>query len=131
MEKVLFICVENAGRSQMAEAFAKHYGKGKIEASSAGTRPAERVNPVVVEVMREKGFDLSRNKPRLIDMTMIEEADVMITMGCEASDFCPATFLPQVTDWKIEDPSGKPIERVRQIRDEIENRVRALINALG
>jgi arsenate reductase len=128
MKKVLFVCVENAGRSQMAEAFAKAYGKGKVEARSAGTMPANEVNPRVVQVMREKGIDLSANKPKLVTSQMVQEADMIIVMGCSAEGFCPALLLHKVIDWGIEDPKGKPIEKVKEIRDEIENRVRMLLN---
>jgi len=128
MKKVLFVCVENAGRSQMAEAFAKMYGKGKVEAMSAGTMPAQEVNPRVVQVMREKGIDLSISKPKLVTNQMVQDADMIIVMGCSANGFCPAPLLPKVKDWGIEDPKGKPMEKIREIRDEIENRVRLLIN---
>jgi arsenate reductase len=128
MKRVLFVCVENAGRSQIAEAFANEYGKGKIEALSAGTMPANEVNPVVVKVMLEKGFDLSKNKPKLITGQMVQEADAIIVMGCSAQGFCPAPLLNKVTDWGIEDPKGKPIEKVREIRDEIERKVKTLID---
>jgi len=127
MKKVLFVCVENAGRSQMAEAFAKHYGKGKIEALSAGTIPSKEVNPLVVQAMREKNIDISRNKPKLINTQMVQEADLVIVMGCDARGFCPAPLLKKVVDWELEDPEGKPIERIREIRNEIERRVKALI----
>lgn len=98
MKKVLFVCVENAGRSQMAEAFAKHYGKGKIEALSAGTMPSKEVNSLVVQVMREKDIDISRTKPKLIDTQMVQEADMIIVMGCDARGFCPAPLLKKVVD---------------------------------
>ena len=127
MKKVLFVCVENAGRSQMAEAFAKHYGKGKIEALSAGTVPSKEVNPLVVQVMREKDIDLSGNKPKLIDTQMVQEADMVIVMGCDAQGFCPVPLIKKVVDWELEDPKGKPIEKIREIRDEIERRVKKLI----
>lgn len=130
MKKVLFVCVENAGRSQMAEAFARHYGKGKIEAISAGTMPSTEVNPIVVQVMREKGIDISKNKPKLVNTQMVHEADVIIAMGCNAQGFCPASFLSKVVDWKLEDPKGKPIEKVREIRDEIETRVKKLVEEI-
>ena len=128
MKKVLFVCVENAGRSQMAEAFVKTYSEGKVEAISAGTMPAKEVNPIVIEVMREKGIDLSANKPKLITNQMVQEADVIIVMGCSAQGFCPAPLLNKVIDWGIEDPKGKPIEKVREIRDEIEKRVGTLLD---
>jgi len=130
MKKVLFVCVENAGRSQMAEAFAKLYSAGKIEAMSAGTVPAREVNPVVAEAMREKGMDISGNRPKVITTDMVQEADVIITMGCSAEGFCPVQFLSKVVDWKLEDPKGKSIEQVRQIRDEVEKKVKELIEKL-
>lgn len=129
--KVLFVCVENAGRSQMAEAFARCYGKGKIEAVSAGTMPSAEVNPIVVQVMQEKGIDISKNKPKLITTQMVQEADKIIVMGCSAQGFCPVSLLDKVVDWKLEDPKGKPIEKVREIRDEIEKRVKKLINEIA
>ena len=128
MKKVLFVCVENAGRSQMAEAFANHYGKGKLIASSAGVMLADKVNPVVVEVMKEKGIDISMNKPKLLTVKMAEEADKIITMGCSVEKICPAPLLKNVTDWALDDPKGKPIEEVRKIRDEIEKRILKLIS---
>ncbi len=131
MKKVLFVCVENAGRSQMAEAFAEHYGKGKIEARSAGTMPSNEVNPVVVQAMREKGIDVSKNKPQRLDTKMVQEADMVIVMGCGAQGFCPAPLLKKVVDWELEDPKDKPLEKIREIRDEIEERVKRLVNELA
>ncbi len=128
MRKVLFVCVENAGRSQMAEAFARYYGNGRVEALSAGTMPSNGVNPMAVEVMQEKAIDISKNKPKLITTQMVQEADIIIVMGCSAEGFCPAPLLNKVVDWGIEDPKGKPIEKVREIRDEIERRVRTLLD---
>jgi len=127
MKRVLFVCVENAGRSQMAEAFANHYGKGKLVASSAGVMLADKVNPLAVEVMKEKGIDISMNKPKLLTTKMAEEADQIITMGCSVEKFCPAPLLKNVIDWGLEDPKGKPIEKVRKIRDEIEAKILKLI----
>lgn len=127
MKKFLFVCVENAGRSQIAEAFAKHYGKGKIEAVSAGTMPSTETNPVVVQAMQEKGIDISKNKPKLVTSKMVEEADMIIVMGCSAEGFCPAPLLNKVINWELDDPKGKPIEKVQAIRDEIERRVKRLI----
>ncbi len=125
--QVLFVCVENAGRSQMAEAFAKKHG---MNAVSAGTIPSTRVNPVVVEAMREKGIDISRNHPRLLTPEMIENASLVVTMGCSVEEACPRPMLAQMqkklVDWNLEDPKDRPIEEVRRIRDEIEARVRAL-----
>ena len=130
MKRILFVCVENAGRSQMAEAFARLYGTGKIEAMSAGTMPAREVNPVVAEAMREEGLDISGNRPKAITPDMVREADVIITMGCSAEGFCPVQFLDKVIDWKLDDPKGKPIEQVRKIRDELEKKVKELIEDL-
>jgi len=127
MKKILFVCIENAGRSQMAEAFAKHYGDGKVEALSAGTKPSSQVNPLVLQVMRERGIDISKNRPKRITTRMLQEAEMIVTMGCDAQGFCPAQMLDRVTDWQIEDPKDKPVQRVREIRDEIEARVRTLI----
>ena len=127
MKRVLFVCVENAGRSQMAETFANHYGKEKLVASSAGTILSDRINPIVVEVMKEEGFDISKNKPKLLTMKMIEEADQIITMGCSVEKVCPAPLLKNVIDWELEDPKGKPTEKIREIRDEIEKKVLKLI----
>ena len=127
MKKILFVCVENAGRSQMAEAFAKKYGRDKFIVSSAGNKPAEKVNPVVVEVMKEKGIDLSMNKPKLITAKMAMDADLIVTMGCNDQGICPGPFFKPTVDWSLEDPKGKPVEKVREIRDEIERRVKQLI----
>jgi len=131
MQRVLFVCVENVGRSQMAEAFAKNYSKGEVEAKSAGTMPANEVNPVVVQVMLEKGIDISASKPKLITNEMVKEADMIIVMGCGAQGFCPAPLLNKVIDWGIEDPKDKPIEKVREIRDEIERKVKKLIEEMN
>jgi len=130
MKKILFVCVENAGRSQMAEGFAKHYGNGKVEAMSAGTMPSDTVNPLVIQVMQEEGIDISKNKPKQITPQMVREADMIIVMGCSAQGFCPAPMLNKVIDWGIEDPKGKPIEKVREIRDEIEKKVKTLIDQM-
>jgi arsenate reductase (thioredoxin) len=127
VKKVLFVCVENAGRSQMAEAFANHYGKGKLVAASAGIKLAVQVNPVVVEAMKEKGIDISQAKPKLLTIAMANEADLVVTMGCGASDLCPGPFFTENVDWKLEDPKGKPIEKVREIRDDIERQVKELV----
>src|SRR5271157_868336 len=128
MKKVLFVCVENAGRSQIAEAFAKKYGKDKFIASSAGNRPAEKVNPIVIEVLKEKGIDISTNKPKLLTFQMAQDSDLIITMGCNDQGICPGPFSKPTIDWKLEDPKGKPIEKVREIRDDIEQRVQKLIS---
>ena len=128
MKKILFVCVENAGRSQMAEAFAIHYAKGKLIVSSAGNKPANKVNPVVIEAMKEKGIDISMNKPQLISFQMGQDADLIITLGCNDQGICPGPFFKPTVDWKLEDPKGKPIEKVREIRNDIEQRVQKLVN---
>jgi arsenate reductase (thioredoxin) len=129
MKKVLFVCVENAGRSQMAEAFANRYGKAKFIVSSAGNKPADKVNPIVVEAMKEKGIDISMNKPKLLNFQLAQDNDLIITMGCNDQGICPGPFFKETIEWKLEDPKGKPIEKVREIRDEIERRVKELISA--
>jgi len=129
MKKVLFVCIENAGRSQMAEAFANRYGKDKFIVSSAGNKPADEVNTIVVEAMKEKGIDISMNKPKLLNFQMAQENDLIITMGCNDQGMCPGPFFKETIDWKLEDPKGKPMEKVREIRDEIERRVKELISA--
>ena len=129
MKKVLFVCVENAGRSQMAEAFANRYAKDKFIISSAGSKPADKVNTIVVEAMKEKGIDISMNKPKLLNFQMAQENDLIITMGCNDQGICPCPFFKETIDWKLEDPKGKPLDKVREIRDEIERRVKELISA--
>ena len=111
----------------MAEALANKYGKNKFIVSSAGNKPADKVNPVVVEVMKEKGFDLSMNKPKLLTFQMAQDSDLIVTMGCNDQGICPGPFFKPTVDWELEDPKGKPIEKVREIRDEIERRVQKLI----
>jgi arsenate reductase (thioredoxin) len=127
LKRVLFVCVENAGRSQMAEAFANHYGKGKIVAQSAGIKLANEVNPVAVTVMKEKGIDISANKPKMLTSQMIKDSDLIVTMGCGVGNVCPGPFPKSTIDWHLEDPKGQPAEKVREIRDEIERRVKQLI----
>jgi protein-tyrosine-phosphatase len=127
MKKVLFVCVENAGRSQMAEAFANKYGQGKLTAQSAGIKLAPKVYPLVVEAMAEKGIDISMNKPKMLTQEMANQVDLIVTMGCGASDLCPGPFFKGTVDWALEDPKGKSIDTVREIRDEIERRVKELI----
>jgi len=127
LKRILFVCVENAGRSQMAEAFANKYGKDKFIVSSAGNKPADKVNPIVVEALKEKGIDISMNEPKLLTFQMAQDADLIVTMGCNGNGICPGPFFKPTIDWKLEDPKGKPIEKVREIRDDIERRVQKLI----
>ncbi len=128
---VLFVCVHNSGRSQMAEAFFNQMAKGRARAYSAGTQPADKVSPVVVEAMREVGIDISGNRPKALTADMVEKADRMITMGCgaEAEAICPASFIT-TEDWRLEDPKGKSLEEVRKIRDEIRERVAQLLQEM-
>lgn len=127
---ILFVCVANAGRSQMAESIFNQMKPPGFRAISAGTNPAKEVNPLVVEVLSEIEIDASANKPKRITPEMVAEAHRVITMGCEASGFCPAKFLPKVEDWHIEDPEGKSLSEVRSIRDAIRQRVQTLIQGL-
>jgi arsenate reductase (thioredoxin) len=131
MKNILFVCVHNSGRSQIAEAFFNQLAKGKAQAYSAGTQPAEIVNPVVVKAMQEVGIDISSNKPKMLNIEMIEKADKMITMGCgsEAEAVCPASFI-ETDDWKLDDAKGKSLEQVRKIRDEIKIRVAKLVDGI-
>ncbi len=123
----LFVCVHNAGRSQIAEAFAKRRG---LKASSAGTVPSSSVNPVVVQAMKEKAIDISSNKPKMLTNEMINDASLVVTMGCSVEEVCPRPMLAKMqkklVDWDIEDPKGKTIEDIRKIRDEIERKVARL-----
>ena len=127
--RILFVCVENAGRSQMAEAFAKRLG---VDAGSAGTLPSKTVNPIVVSAMREKGIDLSAAKPKMLTTQMIEDSDIVVTMGCSVEQLCPAPLLARMQkkllDWDLDDPRDQPIEKVREIRDEIERKVEYLLS---
>ncbi|MFH1774415.1 MAG: arsenate reductase ArsC [Methanobacteriota archaeon] len=126
--KVLFVCVGNSARSQIAEALFNKIA-GKKEAQSAGTEPAEKVSPKAVEAMREIGTDISMQKPKLLTQEMVEKAEKIITMGCLNSASCPLFLLEdksKIEDWKLHDPRSKPIEKVREIRDEIGRRVEEL-----
>lgn len=129
MKTVLFVCVGNSGRSQMAEAFFNHYARGKAKAISAGTEPAPAVSSTAVEAMREVGIDISKNKPKVLTPEMIDQANLVITMGCGAEAACPASWV-ETRDWGLEDPKGKPIEKVREIRDEIKARVTELLKEM-
>ena len=124
---ILFVCVENAGRSQMAEAFARKRG---MKASSAGTVPSSKVNPIVVQAMEEKGIVIGSSAPKMLTTEMITQASLVVTMGCSVEEACPRPMLAQMqkklVDWNLSDPKGKPIEEVRRIRDEIERRVTEL-----
>jgi protein-tyrosine-phosphatase len=124
---VLFVCVQNAGRSQIAEGFFKKYAPKGFKVQSAGTKPVSQINPIVVEAMREVGIDISKQKSKEITEEMMRSSDPIVNMGCMDKNFCPTLFLPKVIDWNLEDPKGKSIEKVREIRDEIEKRVKELV----
>ena len=125
---VLFVCVHNAGRSQMAAALLERHAAGSVDVRSAGSAPAETLNPAVLEVMREVGLDLAERRPRLLDVSDVEAADVVVTMGC--GDACPVFPGKRYEDWPLDDPAGRPAEVVRRIRDEVDGRVRALAAGL-
>jgi protein-tyrosine-phosphatase len=127
---VLFVCVENAGRSQMAEGFFKKYAPKGFKTISAGTKPVYQLNRIVVEAMKEVGIDISKQKSKELTDEMIRESDNVVNMGCMDKNFCPTIWLPKVIEWNLEDPKGKSIEEVRQIRDEIEKRVKKLVSTL-
>ena len=121
----MFVCVHNAGRSQMAAALLERYAGGRLRVRSAGSEPADAVNPAVVTAMAEVGVDLSRRAPTRLADDAVRRADAVVTMGC--GDACPLYPGKRYEDWQVEDPAGKPLEDVRRIRDEIDERVRALV----
>lgn len=132
---IAFVCVQNAGRSQMAAAFAEREVeersvKDQIQILTGGTQPADHVHNVVVEAMDEEGFDLADNTPREITSDELENIDIVITMGCSADNICPMTWRGNVRDWALDDPSGQSLESVREIRDDIKRRVSALFDEL-
>lgn len=126
--EILFLCVHNAGRSQMAAAFARDRGGHRIVVHSAGSAPGETLNPAVVEAMREQGLDISNEVPTTLTDAMGRSADVIVTMGC--GEECPVYLGKRYVDWELPDPAGKSVEEIRPIRDDIERRVRALIDDL-
>ncbi|MGW0204533.1 arsenate reductase ArsC [Streptomyces sp. NPDC003233] len=126
---VLFVCVHNAGRSQMGAAFLTHLAGDAVEVRSAGSAPADAVNPAVVEAMREVGIDISAETPKILTVEAVRSSDVVITMGC--GDACPVFPGKRYLDWRLEDPAGQGVDGVRPIRDEIEQRVRGLLAELG
>lgn len=131
MKKVLFVCVHNSGRSQMAEVFFNRLAPAGWQAESAGTMPGKGVNPVVVQVMQESGLDISHQQPKLLVPEMLKDVERIFTMGCDVdSGVCPAGFL-KTEDWGLEDPAGKPIVTVRKIRDDIRSRVERLVKDLS
>ncbi|MEU8363813.1 arsenate reductase ArsC [Nonomuraea sp. NPDC048882] len=125
---VLFVCVHNAGRSQMAAGWLTHLAGDRVEVRSAGSAPADQVNPVAVEAMREVGIDLTAEQPKILTVDAVEASDVVITMGC--GDACPIFPGKRYEDWKLDDPAGQGIESVRVIRDQIRTRIDKLIGEL-
>jgi arsenate reductase (thioredoxin) len=125
---VLFVCIHNAGRSQMAAGYLRHLAGDRIEVLSAGSEPGDRINPMAVQAMAEDGIDIAGAQPRVLDPDDVRASDVVVTMGC--GDACP--FFPgtRYEDWRLDDPAGRPIEEVRPIRDEIRRRVEALVAEL-
>ena len=126
---VLFVCVHNAGRSQMAAALLGHYAAGRVEVRSAGSAPADTINPAVRDAMAEIGIDISAERPKLLTTDAVEASDVVITMGC--GDACPIFPGKRYLDWELPDPAGKGVDAVRPIRDEIDARVRDLLDELN
>jgi arsenate reductase len=127
---ILFVCVGNSGRSQMAEAIFNKLKPEGFRAISAGTKPAKDVNPLVIQVLQEIGIDASKARPKPVSTEMVTEAERIITMGCDASDFCPARLLSRVEEWNIEDAKGKTLDEIRSIRDIIHNHVKELLQKL-
>ena len=126
---VLFVCVENAGRSQMAEAFFRKHAGGRLDAASAGTAPAAAVNPIVADAMAEVGIDIKDRQPKTITQDMIK-CSTVVSMGCIDHDACPALLFNDAADWQIPDPKGKSRDDVRKIRDQIESKVKELVCSL-
>jgi len=126
---VLFVCVHNAGRSQMAAGFLQHLAGDRIDVRSAGSEPRDEINPVAVEVMAEAGIDIAGNAPKLLTVDAVKEADVVITMGC--GDACPIFPGKRYEDWQLDDPAGQDADTVRRIRDDIRRRVETLIAEIG
>ncbi len=122
---VLFVCVHNAGRSQMAAGYMTALSNGAVEVRSAGSEPKDRINPVAVEAMREVGIDIAGNMPKLLTTEAVQQSDAVITMGC--GDTCPIFPGKRYEDWELEDPAGKDLETVRRVRDDIKQRVEALL----
>ena len=126
--EVLFVCLHNAGRSQMAAALLERYAAGDVAVRSAGSTPADEINPAVVDVMAELGIDLSDAVPKLLTSQAVEGSDVVVTMGC--GDACPVFPGKRYLDWELDDPSGKTVDEVRLIRDQIDERVKSLVREL-
>ena len=129
-ENILFVCVENAGRSQMAEAFFRKYASDRFNVSSAGTTPSSQLNPIVIQVMKEIGIDMLNQKPKVLSDSMIANSSKTVNMGCMDKESCPSLFVKDVLDWNISDPKEKSLDEVREIRDKIKSEVINLIKSL-
>ena len=129
-QNILFVCVENAGRSQIAEAFFRKYAPQNFDVISAGTTPSSQLNPIVVKVMQEIGIDLTNQEPKLLSENMIASSFRTVNMGCMDKESCPSLFVKDMLDWNVSDPKEKPIDEVRKIRDQIKNEVMNLIDSL-
>jgi arsenate reductase len=128
-KRIVFVCVENARRSQMAEGFANAFGHGRLEVYSGGSSPSSQIDPLVIEVMKEKGIDLSSKKPKSLNDLPLIEMDYLVTMGCEET--CPAVLAKKIIGWEIPDPKGKSVDFFREVRDIIENRLKNLFEEIG
>ena len=126
---VLFVCIHNAGRSQMAAGFMRELSGGRVEVLSAGSEPKDQINPIAVQVMAEEGIDIAGEQPKILTTDAVKESDVVITMGC--GDTCPIFPGKRYEDWDLTDPAGRPVEEVRPIRDEIRARIESLIGELA
>jgi len=129
-ENILFVCVENAGRSQMAEAFFRKFAPNRFNVSSAGTTPSSQLNPIVIQVMKEIGIDMTNQQPKFLSDSMIDDSFKTVNMGCMDKESCPSLFVKDVIDWNISDPKEKSLDDVREIRDKIKFEVMNLIQSL-
>ena len=129
-ENILFVCVENAGRSQMAEAFFRKFASKRFNVSSAGTTPSPQLNPIVIQVMKEIGIEMTNQQPKLLSDSMIDSSFKTVNMGCMDKESCPSLFVKDILDWNISDPKEKSLEEVRIIRDKIKSEVMNLIKTL-
>ena len=129
-KKILFVCVKNAGRSQIAEGFFRKYVTSNYQPLSAGTQPVSEINPLAIEVMKEVGIDISKQTPKMISEAMMNQSTKIVNMGCMDKESCPALFLNNVIDWAIPDPKDKSIDEVRKIRDQIKVKVIELVKNL-
>lgn len=130
-KKILFVCVENAGRSQMAEGFFRKYAPKGYESVSAGTKPIHEINPHAIQIMKEAGIDISKQHPKILTNEIIKDSFLVINMGCMDKTECPTLFIKNYIDWSVEDPKSKPIDKIREIRDIIELKVKELCKTLA